>query len=214
MSSKKNKSPWKVFAAIVLAFIVGNLTGTKAEIFGISYYSIFDLLGTLFIHALTLIVVPLVLSSIISGISRIGGDASFKKIGLKTLAFYIITSLSAVLIGLLCVHIFQPGHSEALKQSLESQNLPSIGAQLEAHEAMGISQLLLSIIPSNILDALARGNMLGSSSLDFSLDMLFLKYPLPLHKLSNSFFKALSNDDSNHTYHHEMPSLGGLLLSC
>ncbi|MBX9923482.1 MAG: dicarboxylate/amino acid:cation symporter [Rhabdochlamydiaceae bacterium] len=191
MSSKKNKSPWKVFAAIVLAFIVGNLTGTKAEIFGISYYSIFDLLGTLFIHALTLIVVPLVLSSIISGISRIGGDASFKKIGLKTLAFYIITSLSAVLIGLLCVHIFQPGHSEALKQSLESQNLPSIGAQLEAHEAMGISQLLLSIIPSNILDALARGNMLGLIFFGLLFGYALSKVPSSTSQTLQQFFQGL-----------------------
>jgi Na+/H+-dicarboxylate symporter len=191
MSSKKNKSPWLVFAAIFLAFIVGNLTGTQTTIFGISYYSIFDLLGTLFIHALTLIVVPLVLSSIISGISRIGGDASFKKISLKTLTFYVITSLSAVLIGLLCVQIFQPGYSEALKLSLESQNLPSVETHLEARESMGISQLLLSVVPSNILAALSQGNMLGLIFFGLLFGYALSKVPSSTSQTLQQFFLGL-----------------------
>ncbi len=161
MASKKKNNPWIVFLAIFLAFIVGNLTGTDSKFFGITYYSIFDILGTLFIRALTLVVVPLVLSSIISGIARIGGDKSFKSISLKTLGFYMTTTLSAVLIGLVCVNLFEPGNSEALRQSLESQNLPSIDKHLAAQESIGLTPLLLSIIPSNILDALARGEMLA-----------------------------------------------------
>lgn len=191
MSSKKNKSPWIVFAAIFLAFIVGNLTGTQTTIFGISYYSIFDLLGTLFIHALTLIVVPLVLSSIVSGISRIGSDASFKKISLKTLTFYVITSLSAVLIGLLCVQIFQPGYSEALKLSLESQNLPSVETHLEARESMGISQLLLSVVPSNILAALSQGNMLGLIFFGLLFGYALSKVPSSTSQTLQQFFLGL-----------------------
>jgi Na+/H+-dicarboxylate symporter len=161
MTSKKKKGPWVVFAAIFLAFIVGNLTGTESRIFGITYYSIFDLIGTLFIRALTLVVVPLVLSSIVTGVARVGSDKSFKSISIKTLGFYVVTTLSAVLIGLFCVHLFQPGNSETLKASLTSQKLPSIDHVLSAKESMGISQLILSIVPSNILDALAKGEMLA-----------------------------------------------------
>ncbi len=191
MSSKKNKKPWQVFIAIFLAFIVGNLTGTKAEIFGISYYSIFDLFGTLFLHALTLLVVPLVLSSIVSGISRVGGDASFKKIGLKTLAFYVVTSFSAVLIGLLCVQLFQPGHSEALAKSLESQQLPSIETHLQSHQSMGISELLLSIVPSNILEALAQGNMLGLIFFGLLFGYALSKVPSSTSHTLQQFFQGL-----------------------
>ncbi len=161
MTSKKKKGPWVVFAAIFLAFIVGNITGTDSTIFGITYYSIFDLIGTLFIRALTLVVVPLVLSSIVSGIARVGSDKSFKSISLKTLGFYVTTTLSAVLIGLVCVHIFKPGTSETLKASLTSQNLPSIEHVVNSGSSMGITQLILSIVPSNILNALAKGEMLA-----------------------------------------------------
>jgi len=72
MTSKKRKGPWLVIFVIILAFIVGNMTGKEAGLLGVTFYSIFDLIGTLFIRALTLIVVPLVLSSIISGVSRVG----------------------------------------------------------------------------------------------------------------------------------------------
>ena len=158
MTSKKRKSPWIVFFAIFLAFIVGNLTGTESNLFGITYYSIFDILGTLFIRALTLVVVPLVLSSIISGVARIGSDSSFKKISLKTLAFYVTTTFSAVLIGLICVNVFKPGLSESLQHSLQSHPITSI--EENAH-GIGFTQLILSIVPSNILDALAKGEMLA-----------------------------------------------------
>ncbi len=161
MTSKKKKGPWVVFAAIFLAFIVGNLTGTESKIFGITYYSIFDLVGTLFIRALTLVVVPLVLSSIVTGVARVGSDKSFKSISIKTLCFYVATTLSAVLIGLFCVQIFEPGNSEALRTSLTSQNLPSVDHVLASKEAMGITPLILSIVPFNILDALAKGEMLA-----------------------------------------------------
>ena len=160
MSSKKKKGPWLIIFIIILAFIIGNLTGKESGIFGITYFSIFDLIGTLFIRALTLVVVPLVLSSIISGISRIAGDASFKSISIKTLSFYVLTTLSAVLIGLFSVHIFQPGNSETLRLSVQSQDIQAVGEHLAAHE-FGITHLILSIVPSNILDALSKGEMLA-----------------------------------------------------
>lgn len=158
MSVKKNKKPWTVFIAIISAFIVGKFTGTTAEIFGIQFYQLFDLIGTLFIHALTLVVVPLVLASIVSGISRIGNDRSFKSISLKTLTFYISTTLAAVLSGLLFVNLIKPGVSLSLKASLEAQSLSAVSS---FDQTPLISNLVLSIIPSNILDALAKGNMLG-----------------------------------------------------
>ena len=74
---KKHKRPWGVFAAIVLAILFGSYMGKDASIFGVSFYSVFDTLGIIFLNALTLVVVPLVSSSIITGIARIGGEESF-----------------------------------------------------------------------------------------------------------------------------------------
>lgn len=163
MPPKKRTTPWIVFIAIFLAFIVGNLTGTEAGLFGITYYSLFDLFGTLFINALTLVVVPLVLSSIISGVAKMGGDSSFGRLGLKTFSFYVLTTLSAVLVGLFCVNLFQPGSSEALQLSVQSEieNGSQLSAHVTSQESVGFTRLILSIVPSNILHALSHGEMLA-----------------------------------------------------
>src|SRR5579872_391390 len=123
---KKRKKPWPIFIAIILAVIIGSWSGTKGAVFGITLYPLYDFFGTIFIKALTLIVVPLVSSSIITGIARIGGDTAFKRIGSKTFGFYIITSLLAILIGLLFVNLIHPGRADLvanLQQAPESLGL-------------------------------------------------------------------------------------------
>ncbi|MBM3207631.1 MAG: dicarboxylate/amino acid:cation symporter [Chlamydiae bacterium] len=162
MSKKKKKSPWAVLIAIVLAFIIGNLTGTTTGLFGITFYSIYDLVGKLFIQSLTLIVVPLVVSSIVTGMARIGGDASFKRIGVKIIGFYVITTLSAVILGLLFVNLIKPGMAESFHLQIEQSQTNGLHHNLADHSnTVTISGLILSVIPSNIIDALAKGEMLA-----------------------------------------------------
>lgn len=189
MKAKKKKSPWVVFIAIFLAFIVGNLTGTEATIFGITFYSLFDLCGTLFIHALTLVVVPLVSSSIITGIARIGGDSSFGRLGIKVFGFYIITTLSAVVVGLLVVNIISPGHTESLQLLVKSGKhaVPQI-EHLASQDQVSFFNLILSIIPSNILEAFAKGEMLALIFFSLLFGYAISKIAKePSHTLQNFF---------------------------
>ena len=151
---KKKKSPWLVFAAIVLAIFIGSWAGTHKEIFGITFYSVFDIVGNLFINALKLIVVPLVASSMITGIARIAGDESFGRLGLKTFGFYISTSLLAILIGLFFVNIIQPGLSHVVSEGMEISNHAAL------QTSGGILDVVMSIIPSNIVEVF-QGQMLG-----------------------------------------------------
>lgn len=158
---KKHKRPWGVFLSIALAIAFGSLVGSEAKILGVTYYSILDTLGTLFLNALTLVVVPLVTSSIIVGVSRIGGEEGFKRLGAKMFTFYIGTSLMAILIGLFFVNLIGPGinHAGVVHQVQEGGTLH----QLKEHAGEGstLVSVLLSIIPSNILQALSKGEMLG-----------------------------------------------------
>lgn len=156
---KKNKTLWSVLIAILLAIIVGTWTGTSSALFGISFYSLYDLIGTLFIHALTLVVVPLVSASITTGIAKIGNDSSFGRLGLKIFGFYLSTSLLAILIGLLFVNLFSPGTSAAAQSAVLSQAPLQEG--LAPHAAVDLRSVILQIIPSNVLDAFSKGQMLG-----------------------------------------------------
>ena len=159
---KKKKAPWAVLIAIVLGMFVGAYVGESSEIFGITYYSIFDVIGKMFLNALTLIVVPLVSSSIISGIAKIGAEESFKRIGTKMFVFYIGTSLAAILIGLLMVNLFQPGLGhpglEGLSQGGGTDNLSTA---INTDISSSFVNFILQIIPSNVLSAFSHGEMLG-----------------------------------------------------
>lgn len=162
---KKKAGPWKVFVAILLGMLIGSLTQKGSLLFGIDLYHylfpVFDICGKIFINALTLVVVPLVASSIITGIARIGSEGAFGRLGLKTFSFYIGTSLLAILIGLLFVNILQPGFAINHESIMSNISAATIEQQLERQEAHRFTDFLLNIIPSNIVDTLAHGQMLG-----------------------------------------------------
>lgn len=161
MIKKKRKSPWKVLIAIALGVICGSLTGTTAGIFGVPFYSFYDLVSKLFINSLMLIVVPLVASSIIVGIARIGNDSAFGRLGLKIFGFYIGTSLLAILIGLFFVNLFKPGISyNGHGISLMDPSSSEIQGEMAVHQSLSIAGVLLQVIPANIVDVF-HGQMLG-----------------------------------------------------
>ncbi len=163
---KKASMLWKVLIAIVLAVIVGNLTGKTAAIFGITFYQLFDLFGQLFLNSLTLLVVPLVASAIISGLGQMSGEQSFGRLGLKTFGFYVLTILLAVLVGVLMVNLIKPGMQKDISTIIT--NTPPHPGPMVEHAAPipvghmeAISQILLKLIPVNIVEAAAQSNMLG-----------------------------------------------------
>lgn len=160
---KKKSNPFEILLAILLAALFGSFVGKEVTLFGISFYSVFDILGTLFLNALTLIVVPLVSSSIITGVSKIGGEDYFKRMGAKMFLFYIGTSLIAVLIGLFFVNIIGPGYSSTalVGSSLDADQLSALQRKAASHDSSTFISVLISVIPTNILQALSHGEMLG-----------------------------------------------------
>jgi proton glutamate symport protein len=162
MSKKKKKSSLlAVLIAIVLAICIGTWTGTTASIFGVTFHSIFALLGRIFINALTLIMVPLVSTSIITGIAKIAGEESFGRLGLKTFGFYIFTSFLAILIGIFFVNLIEPGNSFTGKPIVETTQLARLESKMEVSGTDRLANLFLELVPSNIIEAFSKGNMLG-----------------------------------------------------
>ena len=88
---------WQVLFAIVLAAFVGRFSGTTVSVFGLPLYQLYSFLGQLFLNALTLLVVPLVSSAIVHGLSQMGKDSSFGRLGAKTFFYYILTTFLSVL---------------------------------------------------------------------------------------------------------------------
>lgn len=162
---KKKPGPWKVLIAIILGMIIGSFTQKASTLFGIHLYDytfpIYDLCGKIFINALMLIVVPLVSSSIITGIAKIGNESTFGRLGGKTFGFYLGTSLLAILVGLFFVNLLKPGfsiHPEAIASKVD---IAEIHKYMSKQESVKIADILLQIVPTNIFDAFSRAQMLG-----------------------------------------------------
>jgi proton glutamate symport protein len=162
---KKRQSPWKVFLAIVLGMLIGSYTQQGSFLFGLDLYAyafpVYDFCGKIFINALTLVVVPLVSSSIITGIARIGNESAFGRLGVKTFGFYLGTSLLSILIGLLFVNLFNPGSMIEPEVITTTVNASEIQKHLTTQESTRLTDILLQIVPSNIIDTFGRGQMLG-----------------------------------------------------
>ena len=85
----KLKLHWQIVIALVLAVIAGTLTGVDAGVFGVSFYSVYEFFGTMFLNALKMLIVPLVVSSIITGMAGASQSDAFGRLGVKTLAYYL-----------------------------------------------------------------------------------------------------------------------------
>jgi proton glutamate symport protein len=85
------------------------LSGTEAGIGPLRFHAVYGFLGTIFIKALKMIIVPLIFSSIVVGITGIGRAGDVGRLGARTLAIYMGTGLLAVLLGLACVNTGPPG---------------------------------------------------------------------------------------------------------
>ena len=150
---------WQILIALVLAAIMGATTGTEGTIFGIHWLAIYTFIGTLFLNALKMIVVPLVTSAIITGIANVGSNGGFGRLGGKTLMYYVFTSFIAIVIGLVLVNVIQPGVSDGPAPVLEANE--SVTQAVEGKSAGDVVDVFLRMIPTNIVDAAAEGQMLG-----------------------------------------------------
>ena len=156
----KNKSFIWIIIAIFSGALIGFLTGTENKIFGITYYSLYSIIGTLFINALMMVVVPLVVSSIISGIANVGKEKNFKTIGLRTFGMFLLTNMLAILVGFLLVNILIDQFTSAASEIAQVKN-NGVLIENSGNSINGISDVILKIIPGNIFYALSNGQMLG-----------------------------------------------------
>lgn len=158
---------WQILIAIVLAVVAGSVTGTSAHIGGVSFYAIYEFLGSLFMNGLKMVIVPLVFASIVCGVAGIGGDShNLSRLGGKTLGFYFISSTLAILVGLLMVNIISPGvvDGQPAGNVLNLDNSAEVEAKLAKVEGRGLAdvvQIFSRMIPPNIVDAAANQQMLG-----------------------------------------------------
>ncbi len=194
---KKLELHWKILIGMVLGLIFGF---TMLQIDGGDEFSAdwIKPLGTIFVKLLKLIAIPLILASLIKGISDLKDISKFKRIGVRTIAIYIITTVIAITIGLLLVNAFQPGNgiSEETIAKLTSTYADNSSVQAKIAEATvqrdsGPLQFLEDMVPDNAFNAMSNNKLMlqvifFAIFLGISMLLIGEKRAKPLKKFFNS----------------------------
>jgi len=160
----KLKLHWQILIAIVVAAAVGRIGGQDGSILGLHLYPVYDFLGTIFINALKMLIVPLIMSSIIVGVAGIGSSGQLGRLGGKTMLYYMASSLLAILVGLMLVNLVQPGivDGEPARDLLALEASTSAVADKVGGAGVGaLAEIFLRMVPTNVISAAAEGQMLG-----------------------------------------------------
>ncbi len=139
------KLHWQILIALILAIIYG--------LFLTEYAYLVTWMGVLFLRALQMIIIPLILTSIISGVTNIGDAHNLGRLGFKTISYYISTSLFAIVTGLVFVNLIQPGVGADLGLKREVPELAASSGDLW--------EIVLRMIPTNIFEAFVSFDILA-----------------------------------------------------
>lgn len=163
---KKIALHWKILIGMVLGILFGFLMNTIEG--GKEFVTDWiKPLGTIFINLLKLIAVPLILASLIKGISDLKEISKIKKMGGRTISIYVLTTVVAIVIGLTIVNTIQPGNGMS-KQTIEkiktkyesSEGVKDKMIKAQITKDAGPLQPLVDIFPSNIFKSLVEAKML------------------------------------------------------
>ncbi len=139
------KLHWRILAGLVLGGLTGALGGERVAFLG-------DI-GDVFLRALNMVIVPLIATSIVAGVAGLGSGRRLGSLGLKTMGYYLVTSLLAILTGLTLVNAIKPGVGASLGI------VGAVPAGIE-EPINSVTDFLMRLIPKNPIGAMAEGRIL------------------------------------------------------
>ena len=172
-STFTNRLRMKLYTKILIGMVAGIVAGYLLNAFGVAEWRIYtDWIGDIFIRLVKMLVVPLVLVSLVLGAAGLGDIRKVGKMGLKAFLFFMGTTAVACTIGLSVVNVLAPGEglppeqTDRLIAQYEGEAAATAGtaasselAQMNAFQK--IVRLIVSMVPTNPITAMAEGDMLG-----------------------------------------------------
>ena len=159
----------------------------KTSIIKAAYYnppiSYISWMGDIFIRALMMLIIPLILSSLISGITRIGSGSNLGRLGLKTMLYYVITSLFAIITGQVLVNLFKPGVGANIQFIQEVEGL--------VEKQKSFIDIIVGIVPDNIFQAMVNNEMLSIIFFAIIFGFFITKVSKKYSQVLQDFFSAV-----------------------
>ena len=188
--STKNILKQQLWAKILLGMILGIIVGYILSPHGMAIIekaenayiiaSWVKLPGTLFLGLIQMVVIPLVISSIILGISQSGEIDFLKRLGLRIVPYFIMTTIVSITIGLILVSIIKPGEyiSQDIVQEFQKEQLNNVDAkEIKTFEELTIPQRIANLIPTNIAQAFVEKNLLQIVIASIIIGIVLLTIP-------------------------------------
>ena len=166
---------WQILIAFALSVLYG--------LFFSEHVHLVAWMGDIFIKALKMIIIPLIFTSIISGIANVGSGDNLGRLGFKTIAYYLSTSTAALFTGLVIVNIFKPGVGADLGFANQVEGLGV------AKESFGST--LMNIVPDNLFVAMVENQMLSIIFFAILMGFFITKTKEKSQKILLGFFGSL-----------------------
>ncbi|MCF9046699.1 glutamate/aspartate:proton symporter GltP [Acinetobacter nectaris] len=161
MKKVKISLAWQILIALILGVIVGAILHNQPEIRDYAVTNFLKPAGQIFISLIKMIVVPIVISTLILGIAGVGDSKKLGTLGLKTIIYFEVITTVAIILGIFLANTFHPGAGVDMsllhKVDISQYEHTTEQVQSGSHSFM---QTLLSLIPSNIFNAMATAQML------------------------------------------------------
>jgi len=171
-----------ILIAMAAGALTGWLLGPDAAVGSVKLLPLLDLLGALFINLLKMLIVPLILSSVITGVAQLGTGPDLGRLGGKTLGFYVITTLIAVLIALALVNIVEPGvrDGQPVRALLAlSADAAQVTQGVMSRADTSMLETIRAVVPDNIVQAAANTKMLGLVLFSILFGFFLARIPQP-----------------------------------
>ncbi|UTY57500.1 dicarboxylate/amino acid:cation symporter [Massilia sp. erpn] len=150
----QNRLTTYILVSLVLGIAAGYIANvTLANPAG--FADTMSLVTTLFLRLIKMIIAPLVFSTLVVGIARMGDASEVGRIGIKTLGWFFVASLLSLTLGLIMVNLFRPG--DALVGHLPATTAAASGL---ATTSLSLKEFITHLVPSSIIDGMAKNEIL------------------------------------------------------
>ena len=180
---------WRILIALVAAVVAGSAFGDSEALLKVC-----GMLGTLFLNALKMLIVPLILSALMNGLIGGAEQGGLGRLGALTFGFYVGSGLLAILVGLAWANLLTPGIVDGVPAAGIlglSSDASTVLTQVQEKGAQDLWAVLIRLVPTNPIEAAAKGDMLGVVTFGLLFGWALSQLPGSLRDTQAAFWKGV-----------------------
>ena len=178
---------WQMGIALILGATLGFIFCDSYSVWG----NVINGIGDIFLHAINMIVIPLVFLSTVLGVSTMTDSKSMGRIAVKTFLYFIVTAVLAAVVGVIVTDVLRPGYGTHKAEVDAGEILETA----QATESSTLMDKIVDIVPSNIFEAFSSGNILPiiffSLLLGYFITKIHANYQATINNVFESFNDAI-----------------------